>query len=70
MLLINIFFISLSRKNCGCYGNLNSQNVAPVGDMCCRQHLCLFRLDLVYFLHTFSMGLVTRNTVFGGLRTT
>ena len=33
MLIKHIKTILPSHKNCGCYGNRNNQNVAPVGDL-------------------------------------
>ena len=36
----------LSHDNCGFYGNGNSRNVAPVGDLLGGQHLCLVHFFL------------------------
>ena len=40
MLIMHIVFFSPSHKNCGCSGNGNSQNVAPVGDLCVAGNTC------------------------------
>ena len=34
------YFFSMSHKNCGCYGNKNSQNVAPVVYLCVAGNTC------------------------------
>ena len=40
MLIMHVILLSLSHKNCGCYGNRNSRNVAPVGDLCVAGNTC------------------------------
>ena len=42
-----------SHENCNCYGNGNSQNVAPVGDLCVAGNTCAFLKSLtsVIVLH-------------------
>ena len=34
MPIVHRISFSVLHKSCGCYGNGNSQNVAPVGDLC------------------------------------
>ena len=46
LLIMHIFFFSLSHENCGCYGNKYSQNIVPVGDLCVASNTCaLLNLD-------------------------
>ena len=47
VLIMQIIYFWLSHKNCGCYGNGNSQNVALVGDMCAGNTCACFHFDLL-----------------------
>ena len=37
---MDVNFFELSHESCGCYGNENSQNVAPIGDLCVAGNTC------------------------------